>query len=187
MGKRSTPLLIGALAIVGSLVVGPAATAEPGAHVRRNGRVHSRPGAAQPPGLWLDNNLLATGLVLNNIWYGGQIHDNNANCVQPRLFDGQAEARQEEPADRSQLHSTRTQAVWSDGKPVTCEDWKATWQVFDQPAVNVVSRAGYGGHQVRHRATARQGTVVFKKPFADWETLVSSGVYAGARHRAART
>ena len=42
----------------------------------------------EPPNLqgpWVGNNLYATSLVLNNIWYGGQIRDNKANLV-PRLF-----------------------------------------------------------------------------------------------------
>ena len=34
-------------------------------------------------------------------------------------------------------------ATWSDGKPVTGADFVATWQVFINPAFNVVSRTGF--------------------------------------------
>ena len=75
-----------ALAIVGSLVVGPAATAEP---ERMSAGTVVFVHEQEPPSLrgnWLDNNLLATGLVTNNIWYGGQIYDGAAR-LQPRLFE----------------------------------------------------------------------------------------------------
>ena len=88
-----------ALAIVGSLVVGPAATAEP---ERMSAGTVVFIHEQEPPSLrgnWLDNNLLATGLVTNNIWYGGQIYDRVCDppTTTPRE---QAEARQEKPADR---------------------------------------------------------------------------------------
>ncbi len=71
----------------------------------------------------------------------------------------------------------RDSAVWSDGKPVTCEDWKATWRVFVNPQFNVVSRAGW--QDIRSvTCNGKAGTVVFARPYAAWETLVSGGVYA---------
>src|SRR3990170_5754488 len=85
MRKRSILLLAGALAITASLVVGPAATAGP----ERTSAgtvvfIHDQ----EPPNLqagWVGNNLYATSLVLNNIWYGGQIR-NDKGDFEPRLF-----------------------------------------------------------------------------------------------------
>src|SRR3990170_5093266 len=85
MRKRSILLLAGALAITASLVVGPAATAGP----ERTSAgtvvfIHDQ----EPPNLqsgWVGNNLYATSLVLNNIWYGGQIR-NDKGGFEPRLF-----------------------------------------------------------------------------------------------------
>ena len=67
--------------------------------------------------------------------------------------------------------------MWSDGKPVTGADFVATWKVFINPATT--SSAGRVGRtSSRSRAArARSVTVVFKKQYADWEALVSSGVY----------
>ena len=75
MRKRSLLLLAGALAIVASLVVGPAATAGPEkASAGTVVFIHDQ----EPPNLqanWVGNNLYATALVVNNIWYGGQIRN----------------------------------------------------------------------------------------------------------------
>lgn len=174
MGKRSLLLLIGALAIVGSLVVGPTATAEP-EHMSAGTVVFIH--EQEPPSLrgnWLDNNLLATGLVTNNIWYGGQIYDKTAT-LQPRLLESKPKLVKTTPQTVSFKY--RASAVWSDGKPVTCEDWKATWRVFVNPQFDVVSRAGY--QDVKSvTCQGKEGTIVFSAPFAAWETLVSGGVYA---------
>lgn len=174
MGKRSIPLSIWALAIVGSLVVGPAAPAGP----ERTSAgtvifIHDQ----EPPSLrggWIDNNLLATGLVTNNIWYGGQIYDSKAT-FQPRLFEGKPKLVKKSPQTVSFKY--KASALWSDGKPVTCDDWKATWRVFVNPQFNVVSREGW--KDIRSvSCNGKSGTIVFARPFAAWESLVSAGVYA---------
>ncbi|HXH88182.1 MAG TPA: hypothetical protein VNI55_06210, partial [Gaiellaceae bacterium] len=83
MSKRSLWLLAG-LVLVASLIVGPGATAGP---ARTNAGtvvfIHDQ----EPPNLqgpWVGNNLYATSLVLNNIWYGCQIRNAAADYV-PRL------------------------------------------------------------------------------------------------------
>ena len=54
----------------------------------------------------------------------------------------------------------------------------ATWQVFINPANNVISRTGWEAREVGQRwPRARRAMVVFKKQYADWEALLSSGVY----------
>jgi peptide/nickel transport system substrate-binding protein len=63
-------------------------------------------------------------------------------------------------------------ANWSDGTPVTCADWRATWQVFINPNNNPVSRQGH--EDIRSvRCQGKKGTVVFKKVYADWQTLIN--------------
>lgn len=174
MRKRWIAPSIVALAIVGSLVVGPAAPAVP----ERTSAgtvvfIHDQ----EPPtlrGNWIDNNLLATGLVTNNIWYGGQIYDNTAT-LRPRLFEAKPKLVKKNP--ETVTFKYKGSAVWSDGRPVTCEDWKATWKVFVNPQFNVVSRAGY--QDIKSvTCNGKAGTIVFSTPFAAWESLVSGGVYA---------
>ena len=60
---------------------------------------------------------------------------------------------------------------------MTCEDWKATWRVFVNPQFNVVSRDGL--EDIKSvTCNGKAGTIVFARPFAAWESLVSGGVYA---------
>src|SRR5918999_503855 len=174
MRRRSALPAVFAIAVIASLVFGPSAPAGP--ETRTAGTVvfvHDQ----EPPSLrggWIDNNLLATGLLTNNIWHGGQIYDNRARLV-PRLFEGKPRLVRTRPQTVSFRY--KASAVWSDGRPVTCEDLRATWRVFVNPQWNVVSREGWKDiKNVQCRGKA--GTVVFARPFAAWESLVSGGVYA---------
>jgi peptide/nickel transport system substrate-binding protein len=173
MRKRSLLLLAGVVAIVASLVVGPAATAGPEkASAGTVVFIHDQ----EPPSLrpsWTDNSLYATSLVMNNIFYGGQIRDDKANWV-TRLFTGPPKILKKSPLTTQFTFSPK--ANWSDGKPVTCADWRATWQIWINPANNVASRAGY--EDIRSvTCKGKTGTVVFKKVYADWETLLNAGVW----------
>jgi peptide/nickel transport system substrate-binding protein len=162
------------LAIVATLAVVPTAPAEPeGATAGTVVFIHEQ----EPPSLrggWVDNNLGATGLITNNIWHGGQIYDSKATLL-PRLFEGKPRLVARSPQTISFAY--KASAVWSDGKPVTCDDLRATWRVFVNPQFNVVSREGWKDiRSVTCRGKA--GTIVFSRPFAAWESLVSGGVYA---------
>jgi len=174
MRKSSILLLVGALAITASLLVGPTATA--GSDRTSAGTVvfiHDQ----EPPNLqgpWVGNNLYATSLVINNMWYGGQIRDDHA-AFQPRLFTGAPKLVKKSPLTIS--FEYKKEANWSDGKPVTAKDMRATWQVFINPKFNVISRTGW--EDVKSiTGSGKKGVVVFKKSYADWETLISTGVYA---------
>jgi len=174
MRKRSLLLLVGALAITASLVIGPAATAGPervsaGTVVF----IHDQ----EPPNLqaaWVGNNLYATALVTNNIWYGGQIRDAKGDFV-PRLFEARPKVAKSKPLTIS--FKFKQNAVWSDGKPVTCADYKATVAVYVNPQNNVISRTGW--EDIKSvTCKGKAGVVVFKTQYADWESLISTGVYA---------
>jgi peptide/nickel transport system substrate-binding protein len=173
MRKRSILLVVGALAIAASLVVGPAATAGPeSASAGTVVFIHDQ----EPPNLqgpWVGNNLYATSLVLNNIWYGGQIRDAKGD-LQPRLMAAKPKVVKSSPLTVS--FSYKPTAVWSDGKPVTVADFRATHRVFINPQNNVISRTGW--EDIRSiSGRGKNVTVVFKTKYADWESLVSAGVY----------
>jgi peptide/nickel transport system substrate-binding protein len=173
MRKRSIVLLAGAAAIAATLVVGPTATASSDrASAGTVVFIHDQ----EPPNLqgpWVGNNLYATSLVLNNIWYGGQIRNQKAD-FEPRLFASKPKVTKKKPLTVAVEYSSK--AKWSDGKPVTMKDLKATWQVFINPKNNVISRTGW--EDVKSMTgNAKKGVVVFKKQYADWEALLSSGPY----------
>ncbi len=176
MRKTSIALLVGALAIAASLVVGPAASAKSQrASAGTVVFIHDQ----EPPNLqgpWVGNNLYATSLVLNNIWYGGQIRNDKGDFV-VRLFTGPPKLLKTKPL--TARFTFQDKAVWSDGKPVTGADFIATWKVFTNPANNVISRTGW--EDIKTAVASGKGkktvTVVFKTSYADWESLVSGGVY----------
>ncbi len=174
MSKRSLWLLAG-LVLVASLIVGPGATASP---AKTNAGtvvfIHDQ----EPPNLqgpWVGNNLYATSLVLNNIWYGCQIR-NAAAAFVPRLCEAKPTLVKRSPL--TVRFKYKASAVWSDGKPVVAEDFYQTWKVFTNPANNVISRTGWEDIGSTTRGNSKTVTVVFKKTYADWESLVSSGPYA---------
>ena len=173
MSKRSLWLLAG-LVLVASLIVGPGATASP---AKTNAGtivfIHDQ----EPPNLqgpWVGNNLYATSLVLNNIWYGCQIRNASAGFV-PRLCTARPTVTKANPL--TVKFTYKKEAVWSDGKPVVAEDFWATWQVFINPKHNPISRTGWEDIKSVTRGNAKTVTVVFKKTYADWESLVSTGAY----------
>src|SRR5215210_745145 len=176
MRKSSLLALVGAFAVAASLVIGPAASAKPAKVNQATAGtvviIHDQ----EPPtlrGSWEDNNLLATSLVTNNIWYGCEIYNSGATFV-PRLCAAKPKIVKRSPL--TIRFTYKKSAVWSDGKPITAKDYRATWKVFTNPHNNVVSRTGW--EDIRAvRGTGKTVTVVFKKPFADWESYVAGGVY----------
>ncbi len=171
MRKRSI-WLAALLALVASLVVGPGATAATDQGSGTVVFIHDQ----EPPNLqgpWVGNNLYATSLVLNNIWYGCQIRNDKADFVLALC------ASKPKLVKKSPLTVTFTYkptAVWSDGTPVTGKDYIATWKVFINPANNVISRSGW--EDIKSiKGTGKTVTVVFKKQYADWESLASAGPY----------
>jgi peptide/nickel transport system substrate-binding protein len=176
MRKTSLLALVGVLAVIASLVIGPAASAQPAGPAKATAGtvvfIHDQ----EPPNLqgpWVGNNLYATSLVLNNIWYGGQIRNAQGDLV-PRLFTGKPQLTDKSPL--TVKFTFKQSAKWSDGKPVTGKDFRATWKVFTNPNNNVISRTGW--EDIKSiSGTGKSVKVVFKKLYADWEALVSSGVY----------
>ena len=84
----------------------PRAGREPHHRPRRDRRHRARVGGTvvfihdqEPPNLqgpWVGNNLYATSLVLNNIWYGCQIRNEKADFV-PRLCTAKPKIVKQKP------------------------------------------------------------------------------------------
>ncbi len=174
MSKRSLWLLAG-LVLVASLIVGPGAGVASPAKSNAGTVVfiHDQ----EPPNLqgpWVGNNLYATSLVLNNIWYGCQIRNASAAFV-PRLCTAKPTIAKKNPLTIK--FTFKKEAKWSDGKPVVAEDFWQTWQTYINPKFNPISRTGYEDIKSVTKGNGKNVTVVFKKQYADWESVVSSGVW----------
>jgi peptide/nickel transport system substrate-binding protein len=172
--RRHSKWLLPVAVIAGlMLVVGPAAQA--GAERAAAGTIvfiHDQ----EPPNLnqgFVGNGLYTTSLVVNNIWLGGQIRDSNAKWVL-RNFAGKPKLLKRSPLTVSV--EFRKDARWSDGRPLTGADLRATWQVNIDPKNNIITRTGW--EDIRSiSASGNKATVVFRRPYSSWESLVSGGVW----------
>src|SRR5436309_4920231 len=73
----------------------------------------------------------------------------------------------------------KKQAVWSDGVPVTYQDFKYVWQQEINPKNDVASRSGYDSIKAI-TPTSKDGksfNVIFAKPFAPWKALFVNSLY----------
>jgi peptide/nickel transport system substrate-binding protein len=172
MRKRSLLLLTGLVVLVGSLVIGPAATATTeGASAGTVVIVHD-----QEPGII--NNFLSEGngytvsLFMNTILANGLIYDNKVK-LRPYLFDGLPKLIKAEPLKVSFKY--KATANWSDGKPVTGADFMATYRTIMNPNWDIVSRDGWQDI-AKVQVKGKSVTVTWKpkRAYAAWDTLVGS-------------
>jgi len=74
-------------------------------------------------------------------------------------------------------YNIRKNANWSDGKPVSGQDWVWSWQKIVDPKSEVAARDGYD--QITRFKISNKGKSVkffFKAPYADWKDLFNPGV-----------
>ncbi len=173
MHKRSLLLVMGALAILASLVIGPSATATTD---RVNAGtvviVHD-----QEPGGTLNNyisegNGYTVSLVMNLILAGGTIYNDKVQ-LRPYLLKSVPKLLRAEPLRATMTY--KDTARWSDGKPVTGADFLATYKTVMNPNWDITSREGW--EDIR-RIQVRGKTVIVtfkpKKAYAAWDVLMGS-------------
>ena len=174
MQKRSLLLLIGVLVIVASLVIGPSATAttdkvSAGTVVI----VHD-----QEPGIL--NNFLSEGngytvaLMFNPVLAAGLIYDDKVK-LRPYLLKALPKLISKEPLKASMEY--KANAVWSDGRQITGNDFLATYRTIMNKDFDIVSRAGWEDIQ-RIQVSGKKVTVTWKKgkAYAAWDVLMGNTV-----------
>jgi len=175
MRKRSILLLAGAVALVASLIVGPAATAK----TERQAAGTVVIGHDQEPvtlnNLITEGNAYTTSLVTNTVIASGAVYNQKAKLV-PELFESNAKIVKANPLTVSFKY--KANASWSDGKPVTGADFLATYRTIMNPNFDITSREGWediASIKVKGKAV----TVVWKKgkAYAAWDALVSTNTY----------
>jgi peptide/nickel transport system substrate-binding protein len=172
MHKRSILLLIGVLAIIASLVIGPSATATTDKVTAGTVVIiHD-----QEPGIL--NNFLQEGngytvaLMFNPIFAGGTIYNDKVQLV-PYLLEAVPKLLNKEPLKATMKY--KASAVWSDGKPVTGADFLATYKTIMNPNFDIVSRDGWEDIK-RIQVNGKSVTVTFKpkKAYAAWDVLMGT-------------
>ena len=172
MSKRPVLFFGSALAIVASLVIGPAATARTqGVSAGTVTIVHD-----QEPGI-LNNNLsegngYTNALFMNLILAGGTIYDDKVKLT-PYLLEGLPKLLNKEPLKASMKY--KASANWSDGKPVTGADFVALYRTIMNPSWDVVSREGFEDI-AKVDVKGKSVTVTFKpkRAYAAWDVLLGS-------------
>jgi peptide/nickel transport system substrate-binding protein len=173
MRKGSMVFLGGVLAIIASLVVGPAATAKStGASAGTVVIVHD-----QEPGGTLNNfisegNGYTNALVMNPILAGGVIYDNNVK-LRPYLLESLPKLLQKEPLKATMKY--KANANWSDGKPVTGADFMALYRTTMNPNWDITSREGFEDI-AKIQVKGKSVTVTFKpkRAYAAWDVLLGT-------------
>ncbi|HEY6425118.1 MAG TPA: ABC transporter family substrate-binding protein [Pseudonocardiaceae bacterium] len=71
-------------------------------------------------------------------------------------------------------YTLRDEATWSDGSPMTWQDFRAQWQALNSrnKAFQIASSTGYKDIASVERGTSdKQAVVTFATPFSDWQTI----------------
>jgi peptide/nickel transport system substrate-binding protein len=71
-------------------------------------------------------------------------------------------------------YTLRDEATWSDGAPMTWQDFRAQWQALNgsNNAFQIASSTGYKDIASVERGTSdKQAVVTFATPFSDWQTI----------------
>jgi peptide/nickel transport system substrate-binding protein len=172
MSKRSIVLVAFTIAAVASLTVGSAASAKSGgASAGTVVMVHD-----QEPGIV--NPFLSTGngyvnsLVFGPVLASGSIYNQKAQLV-PYLFEANPKLLKEEPL--TVTATFKKSAVWSDGKPITANDFVATYRTLMNPQWDITSREGWEDI-ARIVPKGRSFTVYFKpkRAYAAWDALIAN-------------
>jgi len=73
----------------------------------------------------------------------------------------------------------KKKAVWSDGVPVTYQDFVYTWKMNIDPKNDVASRSGYDSIKsvVKTSKDGKSFNIVFAKPFAPWQVFFLNSLY----------
>jgi len=124
---------------------------------------------------WLiDGNSLVTSKVNSNVFPGAYVIQPDFSYA-PSLIDGEAEFT-EDPF--SVTYTIREEAVWSDGTPISSEDFVFTFEtIMDMEAAwadQITSRNGYeliSDYEVVDEKTV---TFNFTEPFAAWQLLFAA-------------
>ena len=174
MRKRSILLLGGAVAIIASLVVGPAATAGPErASAGTAVIIHDQePGILNP--FLSEGNGYTVALVMNKILNAGLIYNNKVQ-VTPELLTARPKILRKEPLTATATY--KPTAKWSDGRQITGADFVATYKTIMNPNWDIVSREGWEDI-ANIKVQGKKFTVTFKphRAFYNWEFILGAQI-----------
>jgi len=172
MRKRSILLVVGAAALVASLIVGPAATAKPDAASAGTVIIGHDQEPVTLNTYITEGNAYTTALAVNPILASASVYNQNAKLV-PFLVDAAPKLVKSNPL--TVTFKYKDTANWSDGKPITGADFVATYKTIMNPNWDITSREGWQDI-ASVKARGKNVTVVWKKgkSYAAWDALVAT-------------
>lgn len=131
----------------------------------------------------------ADQMVMARVWPQVFLIDPSGKPVLDRTFAESAELVNTAP--QTLVYQINPKAVWSDGVPISADDFIYSWKAqrgngsdVDGKPYDAASTAGYQDiASVTGSADAKTVTVVFRRPFADWESLFDNLVPAHIARR----
>jgi peptide/nickel transport system substrate-binding protein len=118
-----------------------------------------------------DNGTSVLNVVINLFPPVFRLHPDYSVQLNKELMDS-AEQTSSDP--QTIVYKIKQAAVWSDGTPVTADDFEYLWKNLNGSIEDNDVAATTGYDQIR-RVTGSDGgktvTVVFKEPFSDWKSL----------------
>jgi len=106
------------------------------------------------------------------VWPGTWYADPNNEKIQNEDLVTSVELTDEDP--QTVVYKIHEDAVWSDGKPITVDDFKFFWESQNgkNPAYLPAGTTGYEDiESVEGSDNGKTVTVKFAKPYADWDAL----------------
>jgi peptide/nickel transport system substrate-binding protein len=172
MRKRSMLLVAGAVALVASLVIGPAATAKSARHSAGTVIIGHDQEPVTLNFFITEGNAYTTSLAMNPVLASASVYNQNAK-LRPYLVDGAPRIVRSNPLTVTFRY--KANAKWSDGRQITGNDFRATYRTIMNPNFDITSREGWEDIQTI-RVAGKRVTVVWKrgKAYAAWDALVAT-------------
>ena len=121
----------------------------------------------------VEGNLLATSIVTRQLLLGAYRVTPDFEYV-PELIDGEAEPDGGEDGEPFTVTwNIREEAAWSDGTPVTADDFQFTYDTVMNEEFDIVSREGYDRITETEVVDEKTWQATFEEPFAPYRTLFS--------------
>jgi len=143
-------------------------------------------GISEFPSQWnrnhVDGNLAMAAVISNALLPSPFVSDDKAMISANRDYLLAARITARDPR-QTVLYELNPKARWSDGKPITWQDYRAQWRALrgEDPAFRIVSSTGYQDiAKVERGRHDHEVVVTFARPFGDWQALFSPLLPASA-------
>lgn len=135
-----------------------------------------------------EGNVFETGMAVKT--FLPYVFETTPDLKQVLNEDVMVSAEQTSTSPQTIVYKIRPEAVWSDGTPITADDFVFQWKTMngkDCPACAAAQNAGFD--QIESITGSEGGktvTLVFGTPYADWQNLFASGTPLYPAHIAAQ-